>query len=136
MPAGSHAFSARRSPALLAGGLDISLGRDASDGITVTLTNLAGHRYPTGSTRRALEVWVGLDDAEDYLLVTLAPSAMSRDTAPPEPALRPAEQRLWTLPGQPTRVTCRLVYVRDRFSAQSYRTEFASATRQFQQTRP
>ncbi|MEM7722788.1 MAG: multiheme c-type cytochrome [Pseudomonadota bacterium] len=135
MPDQSHAWSARRNPALLAQGLDIALGRGRDGRATIALTNLAGHDYPTGSTRRAIEVWVALDGAKAYRLTTLAPPAASQDTAASEPALRPAEQRVWPLPGEPERVTCRVVYVRDRFNPKSYKIDIVTATRHIPPTR-
>ena len=128
MPGQSHRWSARRNPALLAGGIDLDITLHDQNQAQLRLTNLAGHGYPTGSTRRALEIWIRFDQAPPYRLASLSPASAGGDLKPEARALDPGEQRVWNLPGQPSEVHCQLIYVRNRFDAESYQTEVASLT--------
>lgn len=106
-----HGFSARRNPSLLRDGLDVRAARalDAAGRpvVRLTLTNLAGHAYPTGTRRRALRASIG-------------PAASAgAQGVPPAHAVRcelsPGETRTLDLPAAPGPVRWEVRYVRDWF---------------------
>lgn len=124
MPDGEHLWAARRSIPMLQSGLAVSVSRDPGGRAVLTVRNLAGHNYPTGTTRRALHLYVQLDDGREHLIATLADSLPG--TADPSitgPTLAPDEARKINLPGRPTRVRARLVYARNRFQPDTYSVE-------------
>ncbi|MDQ3441384.1 MAG: cytochrome c family protein, partial [Planctomycetota bacterium] len=120
-----HAFASRRDPAFMRGGLSAHVEPPtAGRGPQLVLTNLAGHRYPSGTIRRALRVELRYDtDAEGAkrLLTRLTDSTVPT-TQPIQPALKPAEQRRLELPliDGASRVTCEITYERNQFEPGSY----------------
>jgi hypothetical protein len=129
MPGGEHLWGARRDVALLRSGivLDVSQGEDG--GAVVTLRNLAGHNYPSGRTRRALQLYVQIDDEPEQLIATFADELPSTATDPSVtgPTLAPGETRSVALPGRPVRVQARLIYARNRYVPGTYTVEIVSA---------
>ena len=133
----NHTWAARRDPALLRSGIQLSITLDDQDQVVVHLQNLAGHAYPTGTVRRAIALYVQLDDEPERLVATLADTSPTTEPATKlTPALKPNEQRRYILPGSPLHITARLVYRRNRFEPDSYTTEITSATRSFPQSNP
>ena len=120
-----HAFASRRDPALMRGGLSAHLQPPtAGRAPQLVLTNLAGHRYPSGTIRRALRVELRYDtDPENTkrLLTRLTDSTVPT-TQPTQPALKPAEQRRLELPvvDGASRVTCEITYERNQYEPGSY----------------
>lgn len=121
----AHHFAARRDAALMRGGLSAhiepsTMGREPQ----LVLTNLAGHRYPSGTIRRVVRIDLTYDDneaAEKRLFTRLTDSTVPT-TLPTQPALAPGEQRRLELP-VPTgasRVTCTITYERNQYEPGSY----------------
>ncbi len=121
-PAGrAHHLTARRDPALLAGGVSLSLSTErdrTTRQLLVTLTNLAGHDYPTGTRRRALRVYAGFDAAKGTMAAELVPGRLPEldHVEGRSAALSPGERRVIRLPipESAKHATVRLVYVRNR----------------------
>lgn len=120
----AHDLTARRNPALLAGGVGVDLAAEADhDGrwLVITLTNLAGHNYPTGTRRRALRVYAGFDGAPADLIAELAPDRLPGidRVEGRAKALAPGERRAWRLPihAGAGEAVVRLTYVRNRLLA-------------------
>ncbi len=127
MPAGEHLWAARRSVPMLQSGLAVNVSRAPDGRVVLTLRNLAGHNYPTGTTRRALLVYAQLDDGPQRLVATLADTLPgTTDPAVTGPTLAPGEARAITLPGKPGRVRARLLYARNRFVQDAYTVEVFS----------
>ena len=129
MVGGDHRWAARRDPVLLRSGIDLAL-RPTDDGVSLALTNLSGHAYPTGTHRRALEVFVSLDGGREQRIAALSPAPPAQAANTHAPALQPGEQRLIALPGHPSRVNARLEYVRNRYRTDGYRVEITTLQRQ------
>lgn len=137
MPGGEHLWGARRDIPLLRSGIVMDVSQGADGGAVVTLRNLAGHNYPSGRTRRALQLYVQLDDEPERLIATFA-DALPDAAADPSvtgPALAPGETRSVALPGRPTRVLARLVYARNHFVPDAYTVEIVSTDHTFHRTR-
>jgi Cytochrome c554 and c-prime len=133
MPDGQHLWAARRDMALLRGGITMTLRQEGKDGLYLSLRNLAGHAYPTGSHRRALRLYIQLDDGPEQLLATLADRLNDVSHFPDtSPALQPGETRLLPLPDTTGFVRARLVYVRNRFDTDSYTAEVQTLNRAVQ----
>ena len=142
MPDGEHRWDARRSLEMLRSGVAMTVRQNDAGDAEIVLTNLAGHDYPTGTRRRALRLYASINDEPERLIATLCPSRLDDASVPgssaaatsgrpdtPQPALRPGEQRTFTLPGRPKQMRCRLVYIRDRFVSDSYTAEIATVDR-------
>jgi hypothetical protein len=120
-----HAFASRRDPPFMRGGLSVHLEPPTSGrGPQLVLTNLAGHRYPSGTIRRALRVEFRYDtdpDTTRRLLTRLTDSTVPT-TQPTQPALKPAEQRRLELPlvNGASRITCDVTFERNQFQPGSY----------------
>ena len=120
-----HAFASRRDAALMRGGLSVHLEPPAPRrGPQLVLTNLAGHRYPSGTIRRALRVEFRYDtdpQTTRRLLTRLTDSTVPT-TQPTQPALKPAEQRRLELPvvDGASRITCEVTFERNQFEPGSY----------------
>lgn len=137
MPDGNHLLAARRDPALLQSGLKLAITRDAQGQAVLTLHNLAGHAYPTGTTRRALHLYTQTDDQPETLIAILTDPAPATpithdapETSNTQLSLEPNELRRFTLPGRPTHISARTVYVRNRFQPGSYTTHVTSIEHQ------
>ncbi len=124
MPDGRHLWSARRDMDLLRSGIAMTFTQDDEDGPTLSLRNFAGHAYPSGGIRRALRLYVQLDDGSEQLLATLADRLDDPSGNPNAyPALQPGEIRVFPLPRTTGLARARLVYVRNRFDTDSYTAE-------------
>ena len=128
-----HRFAARRDPAFLASGLHAAFVRGSQGESLLRLTNLAGHRHPAGTGRRALDVAIVLD-GEAFPLTRLA-TALPPGAEPPStaiaPALAPAESRDFPLPpgaDAAASLTLRVTYLRDRFAPDAYRVDLPVPT--------
>jgi hypothetical protein len=128
-----HAFASRRDPPFMRGGLSVHIEPPSAErGPQLVLTNLAGHRYPSGTIRRALRVDVRYDtetDGTKRLLTRLTDSTVPT-TQPSQPALKPAEQRRLQLPviDGVSRVTCNVTYERNQFEPGSYELPLHTVT--------
>ena len=116
-PGRAHTWSARRDVQRLRGGLSAALAVTRGTAApTLSLTNLAGHAYPTGTRRRALRILAGpAGDGAQAIAADLSPVRPGRPLAVALPALAPGERRalpLSVLPGAPA-IVCRLLYCRD-----------------------
>ncbi|HEV2294279.1 MAG TPA: multiheme c-type cytochrome [Tepidisphaeraceae bacterium] len=121
-----HTFASRRDVGLMRGGLSAHLEPPtARRGPQLVLTNLAGHRYPSGTIRRALRIELRYDtdgdDAGKRLLARLTDSPVPT-SQPTQPALAPGEQRRFSLPvpNGASRVTCEITYERDQYRSGAY----------------
>jgi hypothetical protein len=95
------------------------------------LTNLAGHRYASGTGRRGVRIEISYDDepATKRLLTRLTDSAVPT-TQPQQSALLPSEQRRIDLPIPPgaSRVTCDVTFERNHYEPGSYELSLHSLT--------
>lgn len=121
-----HAFGSRRDADLMRDGLSAHLEPPtARRGPQLVLTNLAGHRYPSGTIRRALRIELrydtDADDAPKRLLTRLTDSPVPTSLAT-QPALAPGEQRRLDVPvvEGAFRVTCEVTYERDQYQPGAY----------------
>jgi Cytochrome c554 and c-prime len=132
MPNGDHLWAARRDIDLLRNGITLKISRDPQGRTVLSLRNLAGHAYPTGTIRRGLRLFAQSDDQPERLIVTLA-DGLSNSAEPPrtDTALRPGEERRFLLAGRPRRVRARLVYLRNRFQTAGYTAEIMAVDRTF-----
>lgn len=137
MPGGEHLWGARRDVPLLRSGIVMGVSQGADGGAVVTLRNLAGHNYPSGRTRRALQLFVQLDDEPERLIATFADAlpGAAADPTVAGPTLAPGETRSVVLPGRPVRVQVRLLYARNRFVPGTYTVEIVSTDHTFRRTR-
>ncbi len=122
-----HRWQARRDPSFLRDGLHVQLQveSDRPDSARLTITNLTGHAFPTGTARRAMRLTVVRDGGPPEQL-SLWATSMQPD-ASIHPPLAPGEVRDITVPRRnATDLTVRLTYIRDRFREGSYETEIAS----------
>jgi hypothetical protein len=120
LPHRDHRWRARRDAALLADGIALEIQPHADSAgatcVRFTLTNLAGHDYPTGTARRAIRLYAGPAGADDLpLLAAMSPRRpgwLWTDTQPP---LAPGEQRHYDLmlPDSAQSVDYRLVFFRN-----------------------
>ena len=129
-----HGFAARRNAPFLASGIDVAMAplpnEDGTRRVRVTLSNLAGHAYPTGTGRRAVRLLVSAGDAVEggRVVATLVPDRPGRRGPQVTPALAPGEQRRYDLPWPDgaALLTCRLVYIRNRHAPGSYEVDIVS----------
>jgi hypothetical protein len=125
-PAGLvHAFGARRDAAFMRNGISAHIEPPTgARGPQLVLTNLAGHRYPSGTIRRALriELRYNTDPPETKRLLTKLTDSPLPSSQPTQPALAPGEQRrieLPTIPGA-SRATCEITFERNQYEPGSY----------------
>jgi hypothetical protein len=116
----AHRFATRRDPTFMRGGLSARIEpATAQRGPQLVLTNLAGHRYPSGTIRRALRIELHYDtDAPDgKRLFTRLTDSTVPTTLPTQPPLAPGEQRRFDVPvpAGASRVTCSITYERNQF---------------------
>jgi hypothetical protein len=120
-----HDFGARRDVPFMRGGLVARIDpATGGRGPVLVLTNLAGHRYPSGTGRRALRIDVRYDDEEpasNQMLLRLTDSTLPT-TRPTQPALGPGEQRRIDLPTRAgaARVVCDVTFERNHYVPGSY----------------
>jgi hypothetical protein len=132
-PGRTHTWSARRDVRRLREGIWAALAAgkgDVQPALGLSLVNLAGHAYPTGTRRRALRILAGPPgDAALPVVADLSPVRPGRPLAASQPALAPGEQRVVPLPvpAGATAVTCRLLYCRDVSDPQAFVTELFKA---------
>lgn len=149
----SHAWAARRSPALLQQGVKVSLSEPSAGQpeAELTITNLAGHNYPTGSRRRAVRLTLeSLPAQRDRMSAATGPSP-DESIAPParndilasfsadplgltlpgsQPALRPGESRKLRFlppPGPIDLLLYRLTYLRNAADPAAYSAEVSGS---------
>ncbi len=121
MPDGQHLWGARRDIALLRSGVVMKIQEEGGGAASLVLQNLAGHAYPSGGVRRALRLYMQIDDQTETLLATLADDPGVIAQIPDvQPALQPGETRMFPLPQSTEEVRVRLVYIRNRFDKESY----------------
>jgi len=143
-PRTRHDWSARRNTALLAKGVHIHASPERGpDGtaLRLTLTNLSGHAFPAGSSRRAVHLYAAAGAEPEQWVAALtrarrAPApgmnhAATADAPDPDarqPPLAPGEQRtlLVNLPDGAAGWAFRLVYVRYAANPDAYAVEFIS----------
>jgi hypothetical protein len=130
-PARSHTWAARRDVQRLREGVSATL--TVTRGVaapTLSLINLAGHAYPTGTRRRALRILAGPPgDEAPAVVADLSPVRPGRRLFAALPALAPGEQRGIAVPaasGAPA-VVCRLRYCRDASDPQALVVEIFQA---------
>lgn len=123
----AHRWAARRDPELLRGGLHLAVAPDPDPTgppqVVLRLTNLAGHAYPTGSSRRALDVQISLNGRPYETLLRFSPHRPAGDPRLTDrPALAPAEtvEHVLAVPADADRLIVRLLYTRDRFAAEPW----------------
>jgi hypothetical protein len=128
-----HAWAARRDPAFLREGVELrvsSAGAKAGGpAAQITLMNLAGHDYPTGSRRRGIRLYAGAEDApQGPPLATLSPRRPGQLFQGAQPALAPGESRTLgvELPAAATRVKYQLRYLRDLGDPNGYSADVLS----------
>ena len=135
-PAGPprHDWAARRDVGLLRSGIDLAAVRSRDQGVRpavrLTLTNLSGHAYPTGTRRRAVRLYAGPEGGEEALIAAFSaahPGGGPADAAPP---LAPGEQRGFLVPvtAEAGGFAYRLVYYRDAADPRGYVAEILSGT--------
>lgn len=108
----SHSWSARRSLAMLHDGLDAKVAAVPGQDTTLTLTNFAGHDYPTASRRRALAVMAAAgQDANLAPLAVLVPHRPVLCDSSVSPALAPGERRALPLPAHASPLRLEFWYV-------------------------
>jgi hypothetical protein len=135
-PAGprQHTWSARRNLDLLRGGIDVRVSQGGAPAslpdLRVTLTNLAGHAYPTGTRRRAVRLYAGPAGAAVFA-AAMAPVRPGSAGTQAGPALAPGEQRRIAvpLPAGAREAEFRLLYFRDAANPQAYTAEIFSGSR-------
>jgi len=131
-PLAAHRWQARRNRSLLADGIALRIGEQSigPDGgvVRLTLINLSGHDYPTGTRRRAVRLYAGPDNTELTPLVTLRPPGPGAVDTGGEPALAPGEQRHFDLPVRAgtTDIFYMLIYHRDLADPDGYTAEILS----------
>ncbi len=113
-----HRWSARRHPDLLREGLDVRIAAPGpeEESWRLILTNLAGHAYPGGTCRRAVEIHLQIDRGDGWQRALVLGSPCPGESAGTrEPALQAGQQRVVPLkiPATATRIGYRVVYVRD-----------------------
>ena len=127
-----HSWSARRNLQLLRSGIDINVRfiSDANDQrFTIfTLTNLSGHSYPTGTGRRAVQLFVGFN-ASDIEPVAMFSAGHSGKLRNMHPALKPGEQRMLKIPcpAKTEIVYYKLIYLRDYNDADAFTIEIINS---------
>ncbi len=90
----SHSWSARRNLTMLIDGVDARIAAAPDQNATLTLTNFAGHDYPTASRRRALAIVSRTaEDAEPLPLALLVPNRAGQCDTSVLPALSAGERR-------------------------------------------
>ena len=130
-----HHLSARRDLTLLRSGLHIQLRSDPARNRPIAaeliLTNLAGHDYPTGTSRRAVEIHAEFDPV-NMPPVTIARLARPHWSDKAETSIAsplfPGESRRYLISAPPTatRIRCRISYVRDRLTQPEVAIELAT----------
>jgi HEAT repeat protein/cytochrome c554/c'-like protein len=128
-----HTWFMRRNVTAMRRAIDLRAERvPAQSGqgrVRITLTNLSGHAFPTGTRRRGLIVLVGPAGGGSWQVAArLSPSRPGQVRPETSPALAPGEQRRlsWPVVDSGKRTAVRLLYVRDLFDDQSYRAEITS----------
>ena len=130
-PGRAHTWSARRDVQRLRDGLSATLAVTRGTAApTLSLVNLSGHAYPTGTRRRALRILAGPPGEEaQATMADLSPVRPGRPFEAALPALAPGERRAVPLavpPGAPA-IVCRLLYCRDVSDPQAYVVEIFQA---------
>lgn len=132
-PGRTHTWSARRDVRRLREGIWAALAAGKGDmqpALGLSLVNLAGHAYPTGTRRRALRILAGPPgDAAQAVVADLSPVRPGRPLAASQPAIAPGEQRAVALPvaSGATAIVCRLLYCRDVSDPQALVAEIFKA---------
>lgn len=129
----THSFASRRDATLMRGGLSARIEPPAAGrGAQLVLTNLAGHRYPSGTIRRALRIELRYDndDGNAAQRFTRLTDSMVPALLPTQPALAPGEQRRLDLPipSGASRVTCTITYERNQFESGAYELPLHTVT--------
>jgi len=120
-----HDFGARRDVPFMRDGLLARIDPPTGGrGPALVLTNLAGHRYPSGTGRRAIRIDMRYDDeasTSNQMLMRLTDSKLPT-TQPRDAALAPGEQRRIELPTRPgaSRVVCDVTFERNHYDTGSY----------------
>ena len=129
-----HDWAARRNRDLLRSGIDLASVRTRDDAgrtaLRLTLTNLAGHAYPTGTRRRAVRLLAGAEGGLQVLIAAFSPLGRGAPLGGAQPALAPGEQREFTvpLPQDASGIAYRLLYVRDVTNPEGYTLEVLSGS--------
>jgi hypothetical protein len=129
--AASHHWSARRSPEFLRSGISVRViplaGEKGLQRVRLTLTNLSGHAFPTGSRRRAVRLYAG-EPEKEKIITTLSPARLPKPWRDAQPSLAPGEQRSYilTLPPDTDSIRYRLTYCRNQNKDADAETEFLS----------
>jgi hypothetical protein len=138
-PGRTHSWSARRDVRRLREGISVAIAASkdaAAPAVEVTLVNLSGHAYPTGTRRRALRIVAGPPgdgampgESAQAVVADLSPVRPGRPLFAAEPALAPGEQRALPLPvpAGARALVCRIFYCRDACDPQAFVTEIWQA---------
>ncbi len=130
-----HDWSARRNRRLLRDGIDLATVRTRDDAgrevLRLTLTNLAGHAYPTGTRRRSVRLLAGAEAGPRHLVAAFSPVRTGAPLGDAQPALAPGEQQHVSLPSAAgaSVIAYRLLYVRDVTNPESYTVEILSGSK-------
>lgn len=124
MPNGRHLWGARRDLTLLRSGIVMKVQDQGGGDASLVLQNLAGHAYPSGGVRRALQLYIQIDDGPEELVAVLADEPEDQAESDRfQPVLYPGEARIYPLATTAKDICARLVYVRNRFVSDSYAVE-------------
>jgi len=131
-----HHWAARQSTPLLAQAVAVTITPLAREGdrrvIRLTLTNLTGHAFPTGSRRRAVKLFAGPETQQPLPeVVGLSPVRPGRRDTGLEPALGPGERRHYDIhvPFHTAHVAYRLLYYRNVEDPNAYTIAFLAGRR-------
>jgi hypothetical protein len=135
-----HLWAARRDVKLLREAVAVQPmapaggGRSGQRGLTVA--NLSGHAFPTGTRRRVMRLYVGPQGEPELPLLVEWSTGGDGVLGSKSVALRPGQQQIVpvaTFPGADL-ISYRLVYVRDRFTPELYSLEICSGTMRISST--
>lgn len=133
LPHRSHRWSARRDLGLLREGVHVAasirVDPQAGRSFIATLTNTAGHEYPTGTCRRTVELLIAKPSGESWLPIARLGRIYPARPFPADldPPLRPGERRTLVHPlaTDANQIYYRLRYVRNRLNPQQYVADIA-----------
>lgn len=131
-----HRWAARRDVPLLRHGIAVQPVLVRNDQgkpeVRITLVNLSGHSYPTGTRRRGVRLYAGpaSGGGDPPALCTLSPAQPGLPRDGLEPALAPGEQRTVTVAsgGGAEKIVYRVRYFRDLLNPEAYSVEILSGT--------
>jgi len=118
-----HRWAARRDREFLRTGVDVQYAA-SEDGHApgLSITNLTGHAFPTGTRRRAVRLYAGSAASEELPLVLTFCIDPLDEPGAGAPVMTPGERRIIQVPLPPDAdsLAYRLVFVRDHYNPGSY----------------